>query len=547
MVPFKGVASYSTPFLVGALFAALTWAGRAGEKEDGKLAPLPPGIKVDDAVMRTLQAGPGMPGSIFQFRRQLLEHPKMKGVLKSHLVANGGHENLALTRDRPMFMCFETYAGPMPGGAVTEEELFFGFFLEQMNGTLQVSPGFVELIAWDRATEMYNFWELVENVWHFRGDSNTILSDGMKINVGAEQPKFAGKIRCSGCHTLGGPVMKELQAPHNDWWTKKDPLRKGKLQLDARSADPAVKLAAQLFDNLTDASNLSEQVKKGIDRLIKARAKQGVFAKQLKLHLRSLFSTMEMNLVTDTVPFRTRKAGKEAVELPLDFFVDVRLAGKRKPIPVSFEVYQKGLQQVKSRFAPKEGNLQETHHAFVVPARSYIDNRILDVLVEEKLLDEELIAAVLAVDFTTPVFSAKRAGLFRYVPDEAKNAAELREHLKAALKKAPKDEAAQELLANLTDPKRNAAFHRQKALALREVCVQAAKSPEIIVGWLKLASQRRREVETAETAKHQQGNIVERGFRVIFPRYAVKLVPGHYYLDPETGQAMTRPAAKNAP
>ena len=46
---------------------------------------------------------------------------------------------------------------------------------------------------------------------------------------------------------------------------------------------------------------------------------------------------MEMNLVTDSVPFSQRLRDGAAVEIPSDFFVDTRLLGKRQTVAVDLE------------------------------------------------------------------------------------------------------------------------------------------------------------------------------------------------------------------
>jgi hypothetical protein len=262
----------------------------------------------------------------------------------------------------------------------------------------------------------------------------------------------------------------------------------------------------------------------------------------LKQQLRSLFTTMEINLVSDRVPLPERERQNGAVELPQDFFVDSRLVGRRESIPVPLALYKEALTQVGSRFAPGEtSGLVETHHAFLVPARSYMDNRMIETLMQQGILDEELVADVLAVDFTTPVFSPARASLIRFVPETAKDAAELRDQLLTALKTAPAhDRAAQELLVNLTEPTRTAAAHQQAATAYLAACGQVATSLEAVVDWLRVAAQRRHELEKAETARHPQGGrITEPGFRVIFPVYAQEPEAGALRLDPTTGRAVS--------
>jgi hypothetical protein len=525
---------------------ALSQSAHAQDVGDGSTA--------DDAVRRLLLAAPPVPRDIFEIRQRLAAHG---GKLRAHLVVNGGHNNPARTTAHQIkFMAFETYTNSTPGKTLEEDELFLGFFLGEDNKALVVLPGFVEIIAWDRTKQVYNFWELIGPEWHYRGDSNDVLTNVQRINLADASPTFtfvrhsptdrAPVLRCSGCHTLGGPIMKELEAPHNDWWTQARLLNLGpyKLQAGSNATNPA-HVAARLFDGTheaTDAANLSAQVKNGMDRLLAARANHGAGGQSVKQQLRSLFTTMEINLVSDRVPLTERERQNGAVEIPPDFFVDSRLVGNREAIPVPLVLYREALTQVEARFAPGETpGLVETHHAFLVPARSYGDNRMIETLLQQGLLDEELVADVLAVDFTTPVFSPARASLLRFVPDTATDAAELRDQLLRALKTAPPDDhAAQELLANLTEPTRTAAAHRQAATAYLAACGQAATSREAIVDWLRVAAQRRHELATAETARHPQGGITEPGFRVIFPVSAHAPEAGEFRLDPTTSRAVRR-------
>src|SRR5262249_20261332 len=179
-------------------------------------------------------------------------------------------------------------------------------------------------------------------------------------------------------------------------------------------------------------------------------------------------------------------------------------------VPVA--LYHKQLQLLEARFAGDETpGLIDTHHAFSVPIRSYVDQRTIDSLLERKLLSPELVEAVLLVDFTTPVFSRAWPSLLRYVPENAKNAANLREQLLTALRAAPKDDTvARELLANLEDSKEREARRREVQAYLRKV-QEAATDGDAVSGWLRLAAQRRREVERAETSQHPHGKITQPG------------------------------------
>lgn len=492
------------------------------------------GETADDAVRLAILSGSPAPRDIAAIRRRL--QTELGGVLKTHIVANGGHEHP--TRRGVMFMCFETYAGPMPGGRVDEGDLFFGYFLEPDGNRLVVGSGFVELIAWDRTKRRFNFWELVDRDWHFRGDSDDVLENIKGINIGSPKPSFSFTrkspdgtpvLRCSGCHTLGAPIMKELEAPHNDWWTDKRKLALGSFTLDGEML--------KLFANATDASNLSAQVKKSTERLVAARAEQGIGSQTLRHQLRSLFATVEMNLVSDSVPLAEREAAGAPVEIPSGFFVDARLSTPDRPISVGLAAYKDALTKVNSRFPSKASPTRETRHAFVVPGRSFIDNRVIDSLVAKGFLDDELIADVLAVDMTSPAYSSQRTSLIRFVPESATTASDLREKLIASLRKAPAtDRPAQDLLVNLTDAARTAAAHRRASAAFLTACGTAAGAADAVEGWLRVASLRRQAIERAETALSPQGVITEEGFRVIFP-IQLSATPKPLRLNPTTCRA----------
>jgi hypothetical protein len=547
-----------SPILI-VLVAAATCAGRVAAAPppgspqlDGRARVIlgPGGERADDAVRHGILAGTApVPATIFEVRRKL---ERFGGSLATHIVANRGFEN----PEAGSFSFFESYAGPIPGRTVSEGELFLGFFSERRGDTLAVQQSFapglmIELIAWDWTKRAFNFWELVGNgtgsEWHYRGDSGDILADVARINVGAVSPQFGKRLRCSGCHTLGGPIMKELSPPHNDWWTDEHKLSLGTIRLrpgpDAANPENA---AARLFASAHDASNLSRLVRVSTDRMIAERAARAGDGQDLKQELRSLFATMEMNLASDLRPWTERTArpppSPRTIQVPAAFFADERLTGDRTPVEVPADVYGAALGRAGVRFAPDEvAGLAETRHAFLVPVRSHVDDAVIDSLVRRGLLDDELVADVLAVDPTTPVYSAGRASLIRFVPARAQSAADLRAQLVEALRggdAAGRDAAARELLANLTDPARTAAHHRQAARAFLDTCRRQAGSPDIVSGWLSVASQRRLEVAAAETSRNPRGTILEPGFRVIFPVDRLQSRPGRLRLDPATAGAL---------
>src|SRR4051794_23409566 len=110
--------------------------------------------KPDDAVARAILSGSPVPRDIQAIRHRL--QTELGGVLKTHIVANGGHDHP--TRRGVMFMCFESYAGPSPAGAVDEGGLFLGDFLGPGAGRLAGGAGFLGVIPGGRPAHPVHFW-----------------------------------------------------------------------------------------------------------------------------------------------------------------------------------------------------------------------------------------------------------------------------------------------------------------------------------------------------------------------------------------------------
>jgi hypothetical protein len=246
-----------------------------------------------------------------------------------------------------------------------------------------------------------------------------------------------------------------------------------------------------------------------------------------------------MNLASDTKPLEEKKDG-ETVAIPAAFFVDQRLVGATPtepapPVEVPVSLYRSLLAKIDNRFAADEApGLPETYHAFLVPVRSMIDGRFVDAMVDEGLVDEELVSDVLAVDLATPIYSKARHGLIKHVPETLTAGQDLKAALIASLKKNATEPGAQELLSNLEQEARSQAAHRARAEALLAACREKAANEGTVLGWLKLAAQRRAEVAAAETSKNPRGQILEPGFRVIFPETDLQATPGALRLNPET-------------
>ncbi|HEU4535898.1 MAG TPA: hypothetical protein VFS00_17360, partial [Polyangiaceae bacterium] len=270
----------------------------------------------DDALSRLLAAGDGCPGDVVALRERLLAGGAR---LSTALVNNRGYHSA-----EGSYSLFEAVRGEVGGREVGAGELFFGHFtaaegeLVRPDQATRAGNLMVEAIAWNAAKGAFNFFELVGDGaggrWHYRGDSRDVARDVAALHRGAGGEAPLGRaLRCSGCHLNGGPIMKELDAPHNDWWTVARPLPFG-----ARRPDGAL---AAMLGGLVDAEAFAADVREGSRRLEAAPGRRA-FLRTLSLpeRLRPLFCPHEIALVSDD-----GAAGEGRVGVPAASLVDARL------------------------------------------------------------------------------------------------------------------------------------------------------------------------------------------------------------------------------
>jgi hypothetical protein len=451
-----------------------------------------------DPVALVLAQQPTCPSTAIEFRNIF---KKAGARLEPTMVNFVGFHN----PDPGAFFVFEIASGPVADLVIQRGDLLFGHFTRATGDGRLVSnrQGLtIELIAWDSAKQFYNFYELDGN-WFYRGDSSDILEDIRLLHrkrAGAERP-FGERLRCSGCHVNGGLLQKELAPPHNDWF-----LNVRRLPLGSLKPDPAVK---EILDSLVDADELSALVANSPRRLADSAGYRKVLAaRSLQEQLRPLFCPVEVNIASDIAPFDDRKL---TARVPSGFFVDSRLA--TADVAVDRKAYDAALQTLHSSL-PETPQRRDADHGWLTPVKAQSDVVAIDALIEQGLIDKEFAFDVLAVDFTNPVFSATRCGLLKLLPDGADSNFKTRfqDSLRGA--SAP---GAVELLSNLTDAKRNAAFHEEQARAFAASCRARAEDPPAVLEWFRLLAQRRIEVSASEISQDPLGHILEDTDRVVFP------------------------------
>jgi len=525
----------------------------------------------DDALFKLLSAQPRCPENALVFRDLALAS---KLTLKPAMVANRGFHN---PLPQGSFSFFEAVTGSYGGQTLAPGDWFFGHFtaasIDNTALTSTLSPQqaatpnnlLLETLVWDPKKQMYNFYEIrgtgEGGIWFYRGDSADIQADIANLDRAYDpsQPVFMGpldagkaalpRLRCSGCHMNGGPIMKELSAPHDSWWTTARPLDLGALRI-APEFKP-------ILDSVVSADEFAAWIKAGDEKLLgNASYEKQRAALSLQEQLRPLFCEQEVNLDSDLQPL---EAADARIAVPSGAFVDQRLAGDIASVPMQQDLYVNALNLFQSQFIDYQSstfansvqpiNQIDGDHAFETPVKSHSDRLLAEKMVAAGLIDEKFVYDVISVDMTRPMFSSARCGLLQLVPAGG-TTPDWRAKFETALA-ASASPAAKSLLADVKDATHTPAYHKAQAKALLTKIQTAATQQAAVNGYVRLLTQRRIAVFQAQISQHPQGQIFEPSFRLIFPtmqlfgkdqqQIAYGGVPGQYWLNPATGSVELAP------
>ncbi|WP_051546300.1 hypothetical protein [Legionella lansingensis] len=484
------------------------WTACSIINESNEQAP-----KMNDVLGLLLTEMDSCPKDVFALR-ELLKQLGLK--LDTTMVANRGFHNPS----QGSFSLFEMVSGNAKlttATTVSPGEFFFGHFTAVDDANHLIADQnpvkdslMIEALAWDQQKRVFNFYELrgegEQGQWFYRGDSQDIFADNEWLHRQEDpfHPKFGRRLRCSGCHGAGGPIMKELDSPHNDWW---EPNRK--LDFGGREAD---KKLAEILETLVPPDYLAKNVVIGLRKLLDTHSSQQQ-SLSLQEQLRPLFCPVELNLASDSA---TNDENKDEVIIPTGFFVDERLVDTPITILVARAFYQLAYKRVGSNFP--ETNLEDADHAWLTPVKARSDRMAIDALIARGVIDDKFVADVLGIDMTNPVFSSIRCQLLRFLPELSFG---WREKFIANLVKSS-EPVAHELAQNLVNPELTPRFYRARAQQFLENCRIKLKNPENVAELYKLLVQRRKEIRTSEISANPRGQILEPGFRVIFPESEIE-------------------------
>lgn len=477
-----------------------------------------PVVQTNDALGLILFSDAPCPKDVFSLRK-FLKNSGLK--IETTMVANRGFHNPA----QGSFSLFEIVSGELNikenHVVIHTGDFFIGHFITISSSDDLVADQnpeknalMIEAFAWDPKKEVFNFYELrgdgFQGQWFYRGDSADIFADNELLHrqPDPKHPQFGTRLRCSGCHGAGGPIMKELDKPHNDWWESKR-----KLDFGGRKPDATLD---EILETLVAPEQLTKSVLLGLGKLNQSKKLSPKKASNsLQELLRPLFCPVELNLMSDIYP---NEDVYPEVSIPAEFFIDSRfLSGQEnQTIVISRAFYEAALNALGSRFP--ETDLQDADHAWLTPVKAKSDKLAVEHLIKKRIIDTKFMLDVLDIDRTNPVFSSARCGLLRLLPSNFTE--NWHEVFRKNLSKST-EWPAQKLLKNLNSPKQNTKFYQKKARNLLQKCQEKLKNSKNVEMMYRLLVQRRAEISTSEISLNPLGQILEPGFRVIFPDHEI--------------------------
>ena len=299
-----------------------------------------------------------------------------------------------------------------------------------------VQPGFIEAWGWDNKRSRYNYYRLDKEggtvSWKFRGSS----IDADKLTQ-TQRNKT-----CMACHLNGGPVMKELPFPWNNWNSFQSQslyLRPGGAGhwTIAEGSHLATLEGAESMETDFILPALKQFNGRRIDQLTKKNADGTASILDGKRALRSLFETTEFNAISSDAfsglhPFQGSAPGLPSgvVKVPDTFFLNANLfAGGKvtqyqglgidqaRDFASVLVVQPAEYRKLVNDAATKLNNtLGDSSFAWFVPEASHSDNHMVDRLIINGVITQQFAAAVLAVDVENPVFSLKTPALLQFIP-----------------------------------------------------------------------------------------------------------------------------------
>jgi hypothetical protein len=310
-------------------------------------------------------------------------------------------------------------------------------------------PGGVEVISFSDG--VFNYYKEVDGVMGFFGSSHDYVLEG------PGGPNLTDTRGCANCHTGGGPIMKELEAPWLHWTGSINTPGHNDLINNRTDVMGAVANGINLETAIVKPGNSAWN-----ETRIEIMKDQGV-AELLK----PLFCPVEVNL----------RSGSRT-NIPSDFFADPTIPSRRS-ISIDGADYDNVIAAI-GQHVPFTGpdfeldSKTDTARPFTFLERAHGDKDYVNKLVSKEIIDRQFVLDVLMVDFTRPVLSDARCDLLEFAPDldtDELSPEAIRDGFIDNLAGSASGSAAGQLLAHLEASQRGSSFdHRATSQGFFDAC-----------------------------------------------------------------------------
>lgn len=275
----------------------------------------------------------------------------------------------------------------------------------------------LQLIAWSPSDNSFHFFERINNVWGWAGNSFTALTTPTR-----------GKGPFDS-HINGGLVMKELKFPWAHWHSQSNSIPREVFEADSEFNTDS------LFSKIDGAEQLENIVKNGIRRWTKSRLSNDINSSALQnliSYFNQVITPTSANLISSSLNFD--EVQNNELKLPSSFFFDIdaieMAALEIDPtidvvpsdnITVEGKLYKKTCDALNMKVLSQNGSTQfngDTHFCFLVPERAFEDLEVCRQLVEQKVISPKMLLCLIMIDFTNPLESKSREKILDYCPEK---------------------------------------------------------------------------------------------------------------------------------
>ena len=304
----------------------------------------------------------------------------------------------------------------------------------------------VEAWGWDDTKGVYNYYKLDREGTPTRSWKLRATSENADIRTAQEREGS-----CIACHVSGAPIMKELLFPWNNWHSNRSqaayllpdtpPEKRWRVATDPglSGLSEAQTLEGVIMGSIKGFNN------RRFEQLVRRVDQGGFVVEDARRVLRPLFETTEVNFISNSQPSNLHPLGdtpqtgpSQPIAIPNSFFLASALFGGGSDLagsgglgiaeatqfrsvaviqPAEYKtLIEKSGVKLRTSENPPRTLRGDTHFAWFVPETAFVANHWIDTLLREKVVTPAFVAAVLAADLETPIFSTGRARLLAFVP-----------------------------------------------------------------------------------------------------------------------------------